>query len=57
MPQPLAGFQSPPDDLAGRSSLLRTVAPVGLRVERWGRQMRGGPLSLLSVGISGSVSV
>lgn len=43
--------------LLARSSLLPIVAPVGLPVERWGRQIIGGPLSLLSVGNSGSASV
>lgn len=45
-----------PDDLAGLESLLCTVAPVGLHVEKWGKvEMTGGPLYLLSVGNSGSV--
>lgn len=40
----------------GRCSLLPTVAPVGLHVERWGKaELMGGPLYLLSVGNSGSV--
>lgn len=37
--------------LLGWSSLLPTVAPGGLRVERWGKvEVMGGPLYLLSVG-------